>query len=138
MANHEKEKHEADIEKREAELPEGVERTHAGREFLPRTDIYETRENVVIVAEMPGVPASGIDLTLERNELTLRGRVERDESEAQSLAWAEYEVGDFVRSFRLSGEVDRESISACAKNGILTLTLPKVGMERKEITVAVG
>lgn len=138
MAKHENEKHETDIEKREAELPEGVESTRAGREFIPRTDIYETSETVVIVAEMPGVAISGIDLTLERNELTLRGRVERDDAFVQSLAYSEYEVGDFVRSFKLSGEVDRESISASAKNGILTLTLPKVGMKRKEIAVTVG
>lgn len=138
MANHENDKHESDIEKREAELPEGVELTHAGREFLPRTDIYETRENVVIVAEMPGVAVSGIDLTLERNELTLRGRVEGDGSGQESPSWSEYEVGDFVRSFKLSGEVDRKSISASAKNGVLTLTLPKLGVERKEIAVTVG
>ncbi len=75
MATKEHEKAEHDLEKREAELPEGVESTHAGREFLPRTDIFETAENVVIVTEMPGVPVSGIDLTLERNLLTLRGRI---------------------------------------------------------------
>ena len=138
MSDHENKQTDSLVEKREAELPEGVESTRAGREFLPRTDIYETGESVVIVAEMPGVDVSGIDLALERNLLTLRGRVERDEAVADAIQYAEYEVGDYVRSFKLSGEVDRDNIGAESKNGILTLTLPKVGMQRKRIEIATG
>ena len=126
------------IDKREASLPEGVESTRAGREFLPRADIYEPEAHVVIVADLPGVDASGIDLTLERDLLTLRGRVEESDQGADGLAYSEYEIGDYVRSFKLSGEVDRENIGAESKNGILTLTLPKVGMQRKRIEIATG
>jgi HSP20 family molecular chaperone IbpA len=138
MSKVETEKTESDLAKREAELPEGVESTRAGREFLPRTDIYETEKSVVIVADLPGVAADGIDLSLERDLLTLRGRVNRDGPGTEGLAYREYEIGDFVRSFKLSGEVDREKIEARAKDGVLTLTIPKVGMSRKQIAVSVG
>ena len=135
MSNIENEKTERDLEKREAELPEGVESTRAGREFLPRTDIYETEQSVVIVADLPGVSVENIDLAVERNLLTLRGRVDREESEREALAYCEYEVGDFVRSFSLSGEVDRDRIEARSKDGVLTLTIPKVGTSRRQIAV---
>ena len=138
MSNIENEKTESDLEKREAELPEGVESIRAGREFLPRTDIYETEQSVVIVADLPGVAANAIDLALERDKLTLRGRVQQDPSDAEGLAYREYEIGDFVRSFKLSGEVDRDRIEAKAKDGVLTLTIPKVGASRKQIAVTVG
>lgn len=138
MNNHETVQSSDPIDKREAELPEGVESTRAGREFLPRADIYETKENVVIVADLPGVDAADIDLTLERNLLTLRGRVEQSDGDSGGLAWSEYEIGDYVRSFKLSGEVDRENIGAQLKHGVLTLTLPKVGTVRKQIEVTVG
>lgn len=126
------------LSKREATLPEGVESLHAGREFLPRTDIHETEEHVVIVADLPGVPPGGIELNLERNLLTLRGRVERDQTESGRLAYSEYEVGDFVRTFKLSGEVDQERIEAKSGNGVLTLTLPKVGPVTRKIEITPG
>jgi HSP20 family molecular chaperone IbpA len=138
MSNQENQKTDNPIEKREAELPEGVENTRAGREYLPRTDIYETEDQVVIVADMPGVGADGIDLTLERNLLTLRGRVAPDEPADSSYAWREYEVGDFVRSFKLSSEVDRDNIKATAKNGVLTLSMKKLGPQRQQIEVNEG
>ena len=136
MTNTDQNQSETSLDKRETALPEGVESTHAGKEFLPHTDIYETDENVVIVADMPGVSTAGIDLTLERNLLTLRGRVERRQPEPDQLAYTEYEVGDYVRSFKLTGEVDRDLIEASAKNGVLTLTLPKVGAVARRIEIS--
>jgi HSP20 family molecular chaperone IbpA len=87
---------------------------------------------------MPGVGVENIDLTLERNLLTLRGRVEDTEDQGASHTYREYEVGDYVRSFKLSGEVDRDGINAVSKHGVLTLTLPKVGSKLQQIEVTSG
>lgn len=137
MTNDENVNTETGLVKREAQLPDGVERTHEGRQFLPLSDIYETENEVVVRADMPGVSADRIDVTLERNVLTIRGRAESVAPEGHDLAYAEYEVGDFSRSFTLSEQVDRDAIEAQMKDGVLTLTLPKAGPTIKKIQVSV-
>jgi HSP20 family protein len=108
------------------EVAEGdVERTRARRCFVPRTDIYEVGDDIHVVADMPGVDDKSIDITLERNVLTINGYVEPDYPDNYQLAYAEYDVGDYQRSFRLSDDIDREGIEATVKDGVLRLHLPK-------------
>jgi len=113
--------------KQEAQPATGAERISPRRVFLPRCDIYETENEIVIVADMPGVDEKSIDITLEKNVLTMVGRVEPEEPSKHCLAYAEYETGDYERVFTLSDEVDRDGISASTKNGVLRLVLPKAG-----------
>jgi HSP20 family molecular chaperone IbpA len=88
---------------------------------------------------MPGVDESSLDITLENNELTINGYVEPMQPEDYSLTYAEYREGDYVRSFRLSDEIDREGIEATLKNGVLCLNLPKVKEARtRKIEVKTG
>jgi HSP20 family molecular chaperone IbpA len=124
-----------EIQKQETRLPEGVERTREGKVFAPATDITETEEAITLVADMPGVPADGVDVTLEADLLTIRGTVRGEEPEDAELVWAEYEQGDYQRSFTVSDEIDREGISANISGGVLTLTLPKARPSRKRIEV---
>ena len=138
MADHDKEREGTSLEKREATLPEGVERTREGREFIPRADIYETDESVVVMADMPGVPASGVDISLEKNLLTIRGTVQEAAIEGLSVVYREYVDGDFVRTFSISNEVEVDGIEARMSNGVLTLTLPKTGPTTKKIEVVSG
>ena len=62
-----------DMVKQPAATPAGTERTRARRVFVPRVDIYETSEAIVLLADMPGVDER-VDITLERNILTLVGQ----------------------------------------------------------------
>jgi len=103
----------------------GVERTRARRAYVPRADIYETETDIVLVADMPGVDENSVDVTLEKNVLTITGTVEEMAPENYGLAYAEYGSGDYQRSFTLSNEIDREKIEAMVKNGVLKLRLPK-------------
>jgi HSP20 family molecular chaperone IbpA len=135
MSDRDTEKQETSLEKREATLPDGVERISEGREFVPPADIYETKDAVVVTADMPGVAAGSVDVTIEKNLLTIRGRVPASEPEGLGAVYREYEVGDFARTFSLSDGVDRDGITAAMKNGVLTLTLPKVGPTTKVIEV---
>ena len=135
MADHDTGKQDAGIEKREAQLPEGVERIREGREFIPAADIYETEDAVVVAADMPGVTATEVDVTIEKNLLTIRGNIGNPAPETKSAAYREYEVGDFARTFSLSDEVDRDQIAASMANGVLTLTLPKVKPSTRVIQV---
>ena len=113
-----------------------AERTRDRPAFVPRADIYETEKAIVVVADMPGVDETSVDITLEKGVLTINGTVEPELPEGYSLARAEYRVGDYVRSFSLSNEIDQESIEAALKDGVLRLTLPKITEARiKKISV---
>lgn len=129
----------APMQKQEAQAPQGAEFTRARRVFMPRADIYEMPEAIVLVADMPGVDEKGVDITLEKNVLTISGHVEPEKvAENARLAYEEYEVGDYQRVFTLSDEVDREHIEAALKNGVLRVTLPKAGAAKtKKISVKV-
>ena len=117
----------------EAPAPAGTERTRARRVYVPRTDIYETKEALVLVADMPGVTPDGLDVTLERRELTIRGRTgDAAASEGYSPVHREYESGDYERAFTLSEDIDAGRIEARLKDGVLRLTLPKAGPAQAE------
>lgn len=104
---------------------EETERIRERTCFVPRADIFETDENVVVIVDMPGVGGDAIDITLEKNVLTINGSTYLNAPEGYSLVFAEYEVGDFERSFRLTDQIDRENIGASIKDGVLRLVLPK-------------
>ncbi|MBN1262308.1 MAG: Hsp20/alpha crystallin family protein [Anaerolineae bacterium] len=116
-------------------VEEGAERMRERITFLPRVDIYETNTDIVLVADMPGVTAETIDITLEKSILTITGIVEPDPIQGYNLAYAEYRVGDYQRSFSISNEIDEEKIAATVKDGVLRLTLPKAVPTTRRIAV---
>lgn len=127
-----------DTRKQETALAEG-ERTRASRAYMPRTDIYETGEEILLTADIPGADESRVDITLEKNILTINARVDAGWFENRHLVYQEYGLGDFQRSFALSGEIDREKIEAVVRNGVLTLHLPKSPAARsRKIAVKAG
>lgn len=114
-----------ELQKREGQGVESVQSTRTRTVFSPRSDIYETSEAIVVMADLPGVREDGVDITLEKNVLTIQGRVEFPDRKSYRLVHSEYEEGDYERSFALSEGVDRDGIQATVKNGILRLVLPK-------------
>ena len=111
-----------ELEKKETEVPA---RRVLRRTYTPRVDIHEMDDKVIVLADLPGVDESALDITLEKNVLTIKGRVEPISHENYRLAYAEYRVGDYVRTFTLSDTIDRDNIEATVKNGVLRLSLPK-------------
>jgi len=97
-------------------------------------DIYETPEELVLLADLPGVRKEDLDLRLEDNILTIRAK-------PHSLAPGEpvereFELLSFFRQFEISEEIDREKIAAELKHGVLTLHLPKAQkMKPRQIQV---
>ncbi len=126
-------------QKQEITAAEQTERTREVPCFIPRADIYEEEDQIVIVADIPGADESSIDVTLEKSILTINAYVTPVLPEGYTLSLAEYEVGDYQRSFRLSDEIDREKIQAVIKDGVLRLYLPKSGAARtRKISVQAG
>jgi HSP20 family molecular chaperone IbpA len=111
--------------KSEVAAQNNAEQTRAHKVYMPRTDIYESQEHLLLLADMPGVKQDGIDITLEQNILTIHGHVDPPELPGYSLTYAEYGIGDYKRVFALSNEIDRDGIQATIKNGVLKLVLPK-------------
>jgi len=114
-----------EAEKQEITPAEDTERTRECPCFVPRADIYEVDDQIVIVADVPGASEDSIDVTLEKNILTINAFITPQAPDGFSLTHAEYEIGDYQRSFRLSNEIDREKIQATVKDGVLRLYLPK-------------
>ncbi len=115
--------HELNVrEKQEVSREEG---TRAGRTYLPNVDIYETDKNLVLCADMPGVDERSINVNLENGMLTIEGHVSVQEYENLEPVYTEYRVGNYLRRFTLSNEIDAERIGARIADGVLELTLPK-------------
>jgi len=124
-----------DAQKQELDETE-AERTRDNKAFIPRADIYEDGDNISIVVDVPGVDESSIEIGLEKGVLTIDGYVEPRAPEGYTLAYAEYETGDYHRSFKLSNQIDLDNIEATVKDGVLHLLLPKVGPAKtKKIAV---
>lgn len=91
----------------------------------PPIDIFETPEGLVLRADLPGVAPDSLELQVQDNKLSLFGRVAEQAPQGSKLLHQEYHVGDFVRSFILSDDVDHDRISAKLAEGVLELTLPR-------------
>ncbi|MDF1512412.1 MAG: Hsp20/alpha crystallin family protein [Anaerolineae bacterium] len=129
---------ELQVQEKQEIVESGPERTRARIAFNPRTDIYETGESIVLLADMPGVSENSVEITLEKNILTISGYVEDEQPEGYARAYAEYRVGDFQRSFTLSSNINQDGIEATVSDGVLTLTMPKVVPTTKKILVKAG
>lgn len=104
--------------------------------FTPAVDIFEKDDTTVILADMPGVAPDDIDVTLERQVLTLTGHIKPHAPEGYRRLSAEYREGGYTRVFTLSDAVDQKKIKADVKNGVLRLELPRAAEAKpKKITV---
>jgi HSP20 family molecular chaperone IbpA len=105
----------------------------AARTISPRVDIYETDKAYVLLADMPGVTAEGLDVEAERDTLIVRGRVERP---ATPPDYQEFELADYQRAFTLTEDLDTEGITAALRDGVLRVEIPKSPqMQPKKIPV---
>jgi HSP20 family molecular chaperone IbpA len=93
--------------------------------FTPPIDIYETDDGLGLKADLPGVSAEILELQVQDNKLTLFGRVAPVAPKDARLLHQEYEIGDYLRSFILSDEVDHDRITAKLNNGVLEIVLPQ-------------
>ena len=114
-----------EVPKQEVVKVDDMERTRDKRCFIPRADIYESENEIILLADMPGVNEESLDITLEKNILTINAFVDESFPEGFERIYAEYDSGDYQRSFKLSNRIDQDKIEAVVKNGELRLRLPK-------------
>jgi HSP20 family protein len=94
--------------------------------FAPALDVEETEDGYTLHVELPGVPADDVEVSLEENVLTVSGeRRFYEDRDAESFRRIERHVGRFHRSVRLPDRVQGDGVTATAKDGVLTITVPK-------------
>lgn len=103
---------------------------------IPAVDIVEGEGEVILTADFPGVEAAGVDITLEKNVLAIRGKPAVKDRGESRLLYAECGGGEFRRSFILSDDINRDGISAGIKDGVLTIRLAKSVPVSRKITLA--
>ena len=100
--------------------------TMTGGAWAPMLDVAETKDAMMVTAELPGVEAKDIGIELTGDLLTLKGEKEkRTEEKEERYHRVERTYGAFLRSVRLPMAVDGSKITATFKNGVLVVTLPK-------------
>lgn len=110
--------------KGQTDRPSAAEITREGPVFSPRVDIWENEKELTLVADIPGVESDDLEIDIRDNTLTIMGKVKPEQDRRYILK--EFGVGNYYRQFTLSEVIDQEKIAAGVKNGVLTLTLPKV------------
>jgi len=102
----------------------------------PSANIREEGDSYILELEMPGVAKTGLEVTVENNELTIVGH--RTDTDPQGeLIYRESSRGDYRRTFEVDASIDVSKIQAKMDQGILRLTLPKAeSIKPRKITVA--
>ena len=106
--------------------------------FAPHVDIFESDQDVTVIADMPGVTPEGVELSLEDNILTLQGHRSPQQQPGRPIL-EEYEVGHYLRRFTVAETIDQERIEASLANGVLRVRLPKaIPAQPRKIQVKLG
>jgi HSP20 family protein len=117
----------------------GEEATRAGRHYHPDVDIYETNDSLWVWADMPSVDGKQLSVNLADGILTIEGRVGVDDYKDLEPVYTEYNVGNYLRRFTISSDIDVERIRASVTHGVLELELPKAERAKpKRIAINAG
>ena len=101
----------------------------------PPVDIYDGNEELVVVADVPGVERDGLDVTVDGGMLRITAR--QKQAEAADHLYEEFRLNHFYREFTLGEDLDHSRIAAELKNGVLTVKLPRAERAKpKRIPVA--
>jgi HSP20 family molecular chaperone IbpA len=99
-------------------------KAYGRRAIAPPVDVFENVDEVLLVADVPGVPSDGVDLRVDSGALTLAAKRPAPKENYPALA-REFDEVDFAMTFRVPAGIDAAAISAETKNGTLVVRLPK-------------
>ncbi|MBP7282661.1 MAG: Hsp20/alpha crystallin family protein [Leptospiraceae bacterium] len=122
-----------DLQKQETAKPT-IEKV-TKRFVTPSVNIYETEDDTRIILDMPGVDEKSVEISYEKDILTIEGRNSYNVPEGFEPMYLEFKTGDYLRKFNVNKPIDLEKSKAVMKNGKLTLSLAKVKPNTKRIEV---
>jgi len=125
------------VESRMDDLFRGVTTFHPALTWAPSIDVSENDKKVTVRAELPGVDANDIHLTVEDHHMTLKGEKNAEKKKAEKKhGWTESFHSSFSRTFHLPETIETKKIKARLKDGVLEITLPKRAEAKpKKVTV---
>jgi HSP20 family protein len=92
----------------------------------PLVDIKETKDDLILTAEIPGISKSDINISFTENTLTIKGEKKEEKKEADhNFHKSERRFGSFTRSFTLGTQIDVDKVKASCKDGLLVIEMPK-------------
>lgn len=120
-------------------LAEGPFRSRLPEQWEPSVDLAETKDKIIVTAELPGLDAKDVSVSLMGDLLTIKGEKKKEtEEKDEHTHIIERYYGAFERSFRLPENVQADKIEANFEKGILKVTLPKTEeSKKKEISINV-
>ena len=101
-----------------------AEPTRQAPMYQPRFDIVETKDELTLFGDMPGVDESNVDIRYENEQLAIRGTVPERNADVAFMR-QEYGIGDYYRTFTIGESIDAGKITAEVNNGVLVVHLPK-------------
>lgn len=102
-----------------------TERTEEVRTLLPRVDVFEDSDGILLVADLPGVPKNKLELRVDNDTLVIEGDIAPDTPKGMEALYAEVRLSRYRRAFSLSPELDTERIDAQLRDGVLHLRIPR-------------
>lgn len=125
---------ETSIQTRQSDAPEKLEQRPT---TAPLVDIYENADELLVVADMPGVAKDKMTINFDKGQLTIEGR--RAPATSNGLLAAEYRPVDFYRTFLVPQGIDTDKIAAELQHGVLRVHLPKsASLKPRQIAVKAG
>jgi len=116
----------------------GSESRGTGAWLLPM-DAFITDDAIVIRADVPGLKAEELEITLEGDTLAIRGEIKRDEADNRKYVLLERPTGRFERTLSINTPIDHDKVDASFRDGVLTLVLPKAeAVKPRQISVKSG
>ena len=114
-------------------------RTRLEGEWLPSLDVTETKSDLLVKAELPGMDPQDIKISLDEGVLTIKGEKKQEKEEKEEgYHLIERNYGSFTRSIQLPKDVQSDKINASFKNGVLKVVLPKSEeAKKKEVKIRV-
>jgi len=107
--------------------------------LTPACDIFENQDEILVLADLPGVTPDSLRIHLDKNELTIEAQRELSAQPNENALQTEYRAADFRRRFAVPSGIDGDKISAQLQSGVLRLSLPKSDtLKPREIQVRAG
>ena len=120
----------AEVQRFHREVDRTLSNRHTAATRYPALDIYSDDEQTVVVAALPGLEAGDIDISVEKNKVTLQGRGRKELEQGVQYHRRERFGGEFARSFTLPFEVDGDQVEARFSDGLLEVKLPRAAQHK--------
>lgn len=121
------------LTKTETNIPERASKRPV---VIPAVDIFENKDELLVIADVPGASAEGLNIHFDKDQLFIEATGQALDTEAKTL-FREFGVVDYRRIFELAPGVDTENIKAELKNGVLAIHLPKsAALKPRKITIS--